>query len=55
MYSVYLLPMLPVQTIPFYDTFSWFHTVAKKGAEKNAVEVDGSKLQGRFTGIFTNG
>jgi hypothetical protein len=50
--------MLPVQTTPFYDTFSWFHTVAKKGAEKllmDVVEVDGSKLQGRFTGIFTNG
>jgi hypothetical protein len=39
------------------DGFSkaWFHTVAEKGDEKlllNAVEVDGGKLQGRFTGIF---
>ncbi len=37
---------------------AWFHTVAKKGNEKlllAAVQVDGSKLQGRFTGIFTNG
>lgn len=42
------------------DGFStvWFHTVAKKGDEKlllDAVEVDGSKLDGRFTGIFKNG
>jgi hypothetical protein len=39
------------------DGFSkvWFHTVAMKNNEKmllKAVEVDGSKLQGRFTGIF---
>jgi hypothetical protein len=39
------------------DGFSkaWFHTVAFKGEEKlllEAVEVDGSKLKGRFTGIF---
>ncbi len=39
------------------DGFSkaWFHTVVEKGDEKllmNAVEVDGSKLDGRFTGIF---
>jgi hypothetical protein len=34
---------------------AWFHTVVKKNDEKllmNAVEVDGSKLKGRFTGIF---
>ena len=42
------------------DGFSkaWFHTVAMKGNEKllmDAVEVDGSKLDGRFTGIFENG
>ena len=41
------------------DGFSkaWFHTVAEKGEEKllmDAVEVDGSKLEGRFTGIFEN-
>ena len=32
-----------------------FSTVAKKGEEKlllDAVEIDGSKLSGRFTGIF---
>ena len=39
------------------DGFSktWVHTVAKKGEEKlllEAVEVAGSKLDGRFTGIF---
>jgi hypothetical protein len=39
------------------DGFSkaWFNTVAKKGDEKmlmDAIEVDGSKLNGRFTGIF---
>ena len=39
------------------DGFSkaWFKTVVKKGDEKmlmDAVEVDGSKLDGRFTGIF---
>ncbi len=39
------------------DGFStaWFHTVVEKGDEKllmDAVEVDGSKLAGRFTGIF---
>ena len=39
------------------DGFSkaWFHTVAMKGDEKllmEAVEVDGAKLNGRFTGIF---
>lgn len=39
------------------DGFSkaWFHTVVRKGDEKllmNAVEIDGSKLKGRFTGIF---
>ena len=42
------------------DGFSkaWFHTVVQKGEEKllmDAVEVDGSKLDGRFTGIFRNG
>lgn len=42
------------------DGFSkaWFHTVAKKGDEKmllDSVEVDGSKLAGRFAGIFKNG
>jgi hypothetical protein len=34
---------------------AWFNTVVKKGDEKmlmDAVEVDGSKLDGRFTGIF---
>jgi deoxyxylulose-5-phosphate synthase len=34
---------------------AWFHTIAKKGDEKlllDAVQVDGSKGQGRFTGIF---
>ncbi len=41
------------------DGFSkaWFHTVAMKGDEKlllEAVEVDGSQLAGRFTGIFKN-
>ncbi len=41
------------------DDFSaaWFHTVVTKGDEKmlmDAVEVDGSKLDGRFTGIFKN-
>lgn len=39
------------------DGFSraWVHTVVQKGDEKmlmNAVEVDGDRLQGRFTGIF---
>lgn len=39
------------------DGFSkaWFHTVAAKINEKlllDAIEVDGSKLDGRFTGIF---
>ena len=42
------------------DGFSkaWFNTVVKKGDEKmlmDAVEIDGSKLDGRFTGIFENG
>jgi hypothetical protein len=42
------------------DGFSkaWFHTVVKKGEEKllmDAVEVDGARLKGRFTGIFENG
>jgi hypothetical protein len=42
------------------DGFSkaWFHTVAMKGDEKlllDAVEVDGARLDGRFTGIFENG
>ncbi len=42
------------------DGFSqtWFHTVAKKGDEKlllDAVQVDGDKLKGRFTGIFGDG
>jgi hypothetical protein len=42
------------------DGFSkaWFHTVALKKNEKllmNAVEVDGTKLKGRFTGIFERG
>ncbi len=42
-----------------HDGFSkaWFHTVAMKGDEKllmDAVEVAGSKLDGRFTGIFEN-
>jgi len=41
------------------DGFSkaWIHTVVQKGEEKllmDAVEVDGSKLEGRFTGIFEN-
>jgi len=34
---------------------AWIHTVVQKGEEKllmNAVEVDGSKFEGRFTGIF---
>lgn len=34
---------------------AWFSTVAKKGDEKlllDAVKVDGSKLDGRFTHIF---
>lgn len=39
------------------DGFSkvWFHTIVEKGEEKllmDAVEADGSKLKGRFTGIF---
>ena len=37
---------------------TWFHTVVEKGSEKmlmDAVEVDGSKLNGRFTGIFNAG
>ena len=37
---------------------AWFNTVVKKGDEKmlmDAVEVDGSKLDGRFTGIFEKG
>ena len=39
------------------DGFSkaWFHTVAKKGEENllmDAIEVDGARLDGRFTGIF---
>ena len=39
------------------DGFSkvWFHTVVEKGDEKllmDAIEVDGEKLKGRFTGIF---
>jgi hypothetical protein len=36
---------------------AWFHTVAMKGDEKlllDAVEVDGTKLNGRFTGLFEN-
>ncbi len=42
------------------DGFSkaWFHTVIKKGDEKlllDAIEVNGSKLDGRFTGIFKSG
>jgi hypothetical protein len=42
------------------DGFSkaWFHTVVEKGEEKllmDAIEVDGAKLDGRFTGIFENG
>lgn len=42
------------------DGFSkaWFHTVVEKGAEKllmDAIEVDGEKIKGRFTGIFENG
>ncbi len=41
------------------DGFSnaWFHTVVMKNDEKllmDAIEVDGSKLDGRFTGIFEN-
>jgi hypothetical protein len=37
---------------------AWFSTVAKRGEEKlllEAVQVDGSKLKGRLTGIFANG
>ncbi len=37
---------------------AWIHTVALKGDEKlllNAVEVAGTQLAGRFTGIFENG
>jgi hypothetical protein len=39
------------------DGFSkaWFHTVVENKSQKmlmDAVEVDGKKLQGRFTGIF---
>ena len=37
---------------------AFFSTVAMKGDEKlllDAVEVDGSKLEGRFTGIFKTG
>ena len=36
----------------------WIHTVVMKGDEKllvDAVEIDGAKLSGRFTGIFKNG
>jgi len=41
------------------DGFSrvWFHTVVKKGEEKllmDAVEVAGTNLKGRFTGIFND-
>jgi hypothetical protein len=37
---------------------AWFSTVVKRGEEKlllDAVQVDGSKLKGRLTGIFENG